>query len=125
MRLAHTQLLSALLSVSIAAVLSPLIINFPGIHYFLIYSVFSELENVFLLTAISVYGLSGLVVYRLRHGRWQAVAHRVFFYCFSAGAVWVVGIVSLALLWVVPMALLLLNDAKQQFWSDKSQPVNF
>lgn len=107
----HPKWLSMFLSIPVAFILAPVLVQVPWVNYFLVFSVFSHFENLFLLTAISVYGLAQLVVFRLRHGHWRAVTHRVFFYCVSAAAVLVVGLVSLALLWVVPMALLIFAES--------------
>ncbi|HMU67121.1 MAG TPA: hypothetical protein PKE57_08245 [Cellvibrionaceae bacterium] len=124
MRTMHPKVLSIVLSLPCACVLAPLLMNVPWLHYFMGYSLYSHYENVFLLTAISVYGLAQLVIFRLRHGYWRAVFHRVAFYVVSAEAVLVLGLVSLALLWVVPMALLLFSDSGREAWQPGARQVN-
>ncbi|HMY37879.1 MAG TPA: hypothetical protein PK011_01030 [Marinagarivorans sp.] len=42
----------------------------------------------------------------------------------SAEAVLVLGLVSLALLWVVPMALLLFSDSGREAWQPGARQVN-
>lgn len=125
MRTMHPKVLSIVLSLPCAFILAPVLVNLPWLHYFMSYSLYSHYENVFLLTAISVYGLAQLVVFRLRQGYWRAVFHRVAFYVVCAGAVLVLGLVSLALLWVVPMALLLFSDSGRETWQGPSRQVNF
>lgn len=125
MRTMHPKVLSIALSIPSALILAPLLMNLPWLHYFMGYSLYSHYENVFLLTAISVYGLAQLVIFRLQKGYWRAVLHRVAFYVVSAEAVLVLGLVSLALLWVVPMALLLFSDSGREVWQQNSRPVNF
>jgi hypothetical protein len=116
--------LSILISIPAATVLAPLLVQVPWFNYFLVYSMYSPIENMFLLTAISTYGVSQLIIYRLRYGFWRAVLHTVVFYFVSAGAVLVLGLVSFALLWVMPMSLLLFNDDARSRWH-KPEPINF
>ncbi len=125
MRAIHPKLLSIVLSIPSAYLLAPLLLDLPWLHYFLVYSVCSHFENVFLLSAISIYGLAQLIIFRLRKGYWRAVFHRVAFYIVCAEAVMVLGLVSLALLWVVPMALLLFSDSGRESWQYNSRQVHF
>lgn len=111
----HTWL-SVLIAGPIAVVVAPLLQQVPWINYFLVYSFYSPLENLFLLTVISAYGIAQLALYRLRYGVWRAVARTVFFYWIAAIGVLVLGLVSLALLWVMPMALLLFDDQARAEW---------
>lgn len=124
MRTMHPKVLSIVLSLPSAFILAPLLINVPWLHYFMSYSLLSHYENVFLLTAISVYGLAQLVIFRVQKGYWRAVFHRVAFYVISAEAVLVLGLVSLALLWVVPMALLLFSDSGREAWQQGGRQAN-
>ena len=66
MRTMHPKVLSIALSIPSALILAPLLMNLPWLHYFMGYSLYSHYENVFLLTAISVYGLAQLVIFRLQ-----------------------------------------------------------
>ncbi|RYZ97921.1 MAG: hypothetical protein EOO68_14500 [Moraxellaceae bacterium] len=124
MRTVHYKWLSIFLSIPAAFCLAPVLVHAPGVNYFLIYSLFSSFENVFLLTAISTYGLSQLIFYRLRYGYWRAVFHQVVFYFIAAEAVLVMGLASLALLWVMPMSMLLFSDNARENWFAKSPTVN-
>jgi hypothetical protein len=120
MRTIHVKWLSIFFSIAAAVFLTPVLIHASWVKYFLVYSIFSNSENIFLLVAISMYGLLQLVTYRMRRGHWRAVPHTAFFYCISAWAVLVLGLASLALLWVIPMALLLFNDVTQNAWRQES-----
>lgn len=120
----HHKWLSIFLSISTAFCLAPILVHAPGVNYFLIYSIFSSFENMFLLTAISTYGVSQLIIYRLRYGYWRAVFHKVVFYFIAAEAVLVMGLASLALLWVMPMAMLLFSENARENWFAKSTTVN-
>lgn len=111
----HTWL-SILIAGPLAVICAPLLLQVPWVNYFLVYSFYSPLENLFLLSAISAYGIAQLLLYRLRHGVWRAVARTVFFYWIAAVGVLVIGLVSLALLWVMPMALLLFDDQARAEW---------
>lgn len=124
MRTMHPKVLSIVLSIPSAFILAPLLMNVSWLHYFMGYSLYSHYENVFLLTAISIYGLAQLVIFRLQKGYWRAVFYRVVFYVVSAEAVLVLGLVSLALLWVVPMALLLFSDNGREAWQQSPTQVN-
>jgi hypothetical protein len=124
MRRLQPKWLSIFLSIPAAFIVAPLLMQVSWLHYFLVYSVFSHFENIFLLTLISVYGLSQLVIYRIAHGHWKAVLHTIVFYIVSAQAILVLGLASLALLWVVPMALLLFSDSGRDSWLTKSSQVN-
>jgi hypothetical protein len=121
----HPKILSLMLSAPAAWFITPYLVSVPWLHYFISYSLYSRTENIFLLTALSIYGLAQLVIFRMQRGFWRANFQRVAFYGVSAGAVLVLGLVSLALLWVIPMALLLFSDSGRESWQQGSRQINF
>ncbi len=110
MKIAKKTLIFAGASVAGAAVLTPLLTQLNFLQSFLAFSVFSTAENIFFASAIAIYALLSTVdTWRTQHKLVRAASSVALFIVAFNGFL-VIGIASVALLWVIPMCIYQFSD---------------
>ncbi len=106
-------MLCTLVAISGAVLLTPLLVSSRVLDQFLVYSIFSTAENLFLLLAVSLYLLTAIVVTWHKEHRLAITAAGLAFYCVAVQGFLVMGLASLAILWVIPMVVYQFNENKR------------
>jgi hypothetical protein len=113
MKTMTNSLLCTLVATSGAVLLTPVFISTGILNNFLVYSIFSAAENIFLLLACSLYLATSIAIIWRKEHRLAVSAAGLAFYCVAVQGFLVMGLASLAILWVIPMVVYQFNENKR------------
>lgn len=88
-----------------ASLVTPILVKWNFLAEFLMFSLVSRVENLFLLSALSIYALCNIAWTWRREHRVVVTSAGLAFYVVALEGFVVIGLASLALLWVIPLCL--------------------